>query len=98
MGFFASVDVRPAPYGGPSCPAPTRGAGAEFAPDPLWGAGLPRPPVGGWGDIRARKVPRSVLWVGLRALLVPGVGFGRIYGTNKGLRQSEGVLGRVKND
>ena len=22
-------------------------------PDPLWGAGLPRPPVGGWGDVRA---------------------------------------------
>ena len=57
--------MRPTPYGGPGCPAPLRGAGAllALAPGPLWGAGLPRPHVGGWGGGRliSRAEPLAFL-------------------------------------
>ena len=92
--------------GGRAAPPPRGGLGRKFVPDPLWGAGLPRPPVGGWGGICwgwgwGWRWGWGWGWGDIRAvvlLLGVGVGFGRIYGTNKGLRQSEGVLGRVKND
>jgi hypothetical protein len=66
LGFFASVDVRPAPYGGPSCPAPTRGAGAEFCARPLMGGRTTPPPRGGLG--------RHLLGLGLGLALGLGVG------------------------
>ena len=43
------------------------------APDPLWGAGLPRPPAGGWGGARACARPL----MGGRATPPPRGGLGR---------------------
>jgi len=61
--------VRPAPYGGPSCPAPTRGAGAEFCARPLMGGRTPPPPRGGLG--------RHLLGLGLGLALGLGLRLGR---------------------
>jgi hypothetical protein len=56
---------------------------------------LPRPPVGGWGDICAHSRGSAL---GLRALLVSGVGLGCVYGLNESRCQLEGVLGFFKSD
>ena len=34
----------------------------RFASGPLWGTGLPRPPVGGWGYVRSAAGSRAVVW------------------------------------
>ena len=55
--------------GGRAAPPPRGGLGCCSrlcccVPDPLWGAGLPRPPVGGWGGYS------RALWNGRRWLAV----------------------------
>ena len=51
----------------------------RLASGPLWGTGLPRPPVGGWGYVRS-----AALRAGL--LLAPGVDFSCIYGVRESPR------------
>ena len=61
--FVRSVCARPL-TGGQAAPPPRGGLGRcpiRCAPDPLWGAGLPHPHVGGWGvvcliSLRARPL------------------------------------------
>ena len=61
--FVRSVCARPL-TGGQAAPPPCGGLGRcpiRCAPDPLWGAGLPHPHVGGWGvvcliSLRARPL------------------------------------------
>jgi len=99
--MFAPVSVCAQPLmGGRAAPPPRGGLGrcsrlCRYLPSPLWGAGLPRPPVGGWGDICAHSRGSAL---GLRALLVSGVGLGCVYGLNESRCQLEGVLGFFKSD